>query len=80
MKSRGYFQKHARDKITVLPSHFYEYRLDEILDSYEFGDEIMEGLRVAVHKISGIKRIVKIEAKDTSPNTSVQNIKRRIDI
>lgn len=79
MRNRGYFQKHARDKITVLPSYFYEYRLDEILDVYEFGDEIMEGLRVAIHKTTGIKRIVKIEEKDSSQSTSIQNIKKRID-
>ena len=40
LNARGYFDKHARDKIEVLPSHFYAYRYDDILDFYTFGDEI----------------------------------------
>ena len=40
LQARGYFDKHARDKIEVLPKHFYAYRYDDIMDMYTIGDEI----------------------------------------
>ena len=45
---------------------FYAFRLEDFMEHYTFGNEIMEGLRVVTSKISGLKRTVKIIPKDTS--------------